>query len=564
MRNIVYLIIFTAIAFSLSCQPEPRLLHEVYGWEPSVSAEFDSVMLALQDAFYKNRPGKEREVLLDRLCSIGNRYDDGRIRARMAIWRSRMIYRTDPALSCSIAARAIKETDKSAFPQEYNYLLLCQGICHVSSDRLKAYSELNEALRAFRAEGDSIGTGYALLYLSFLFNSRTICPDRYTSYCQAAINSFSAAGFHSTALKLKVNFVLNQPDTLLCITTLKELLSNPVIKKDSKALEIVRRNLYPLVDSLPLIDANIDMLADSACCSEEYGINLCLKGMHLANHGDVFNGISMLRRAYAILDSASEIRYRLAVTDALANFYAESGRHDSACVFFKEAVQLCDRMHSEYALQSLIAAETELGITRNEGEIRLKLQHVRTYSLMAGAFVLIVLLSIGFMLYRRSKAKQIRRLQLESQLRQKETAIAAHALIIEEKNNFLNELRNTIGSFSAEGKISSHEGAELEKRLKIHSGAENERTMFLETHSRLYPDFVRKLKSDFPELTENQLRLASYIAAGISNKQIARMLNITPGSVKTNRYRLRIRLHLKTDDSLEDFLRHYIGFESID
>lgn len=42
------------------------------------------------------------------------------------------------------------------------------------------------------------------------------------------------------------------------------------------------------------------------------------------------------------------------------------------------------------------------------------------------------------------------------------------------------------------------------------------------------------------------------------------MLNITPGSVKTNRYRLRIRLQLKTDDSLEEFLRHYIGFESID
>ncbi|MDE7343980.1 MAG: hypothetical protein K2N19_08205, partial [Muribaculaceae bacterium] len=58
-----------------------------------------------------------------------------------------------------------------------------------------------------------------------------------------------------------------------------------------------------------------------------------------------------------------------------------------------------------------------------------------------------------------------------------------------------------------------------------------------------------------PEVTEGDIRLAIYIRAGLTTKQISRMLLLQPDSVKKNRQRLRRHLHLDSAVSLEDFLR---------
>lgn len=59
-------------------------------------------------------------------------------------------------------------------------------------------------------------------------------------------------------------------------------------------------------------------------------------------------------------------------------------------------------------------------------------------------------------------------------------------------------------------------------------------------------------------MTEGQVKLCAYIGAGMSNASIAKLLNITVQSVRTNRYRLRSRFGLAPGDSLEDFIRRYV------
>lgn len=58
-----------------------------------------------------------------------------------------------------------------------------------------------------------------------------------------------------------------------------------------------------------------------------------------------------------------------------------------------------------------------------------------------------------------------------------------------------------------------------------------------------------------PELTENDLRLCAYIRIGMRAKEIASMLQVTSASVNTHRYRLRKKLGLDKDASLDDFVR---------
>jgi ligand-binding sensor domain-containing protein/DNA-binding CsgD family transcriptional regulator len=76
-----------------------------------------------------------------------------------------------------------------------------------------------------------------------------------------------------------------------------------------------------------------------------------------------------------------------------------------------------------------------------------------------------------------------------------------------------------------------------------------------ETHfDQAHQDFIKRLKSRFPDLTQGDLKLCAYLRLNISSKEIAHLLNISLRGVEVRRYRLRKRLNIKTEENLYDFL----------
>lgn len=73
-------------------------------------------------------------------------------------------------------------------------------------------------------------------------------------------------------------------------------------------------------------------------------------------------------------------------------------------------------------------------------------------------------------------------------------------------------------------------------------------------YANVHPNFMARLLEISPNLSENDKRLATYIAMGMDNRQIARVMRIEYKSVITARYRLRTRLKLNKEDSLESLL----------
>lgn len=71
----------------------------------------------------------------------------------------------------------------------------------------------------------------------------------------------------------------------------------------------------------------------------------------------------------------------------------------------------------------------------------------------------------------------------------------------------------------------------------------------------LHRDFNRRLGEAFPNLTENERKLANLLRQGFSSKYIASLMNITPKSVEINRYRLRAKLGLSRSDNLIKFIK---------
>lgn len=66
-------------------------------------------------------------------------------------------------------------------------------------------------------------------------------------------------------------------------------------------------------------------------------------------------------------------------------------------------------------------------------------------------------------------------------------------------------------------------------------------------------DFLKKLKSRYPELTNSDLKVCAYLQLNLSSKEIAQLMNISVRGVEISRYRLRKKLGIKKEQSLNDF-----------
>jgi len=76
-----------------------------------------------------------------------------------------------------------------------------------------------------------------------------------------------------------------------------------------------------------------------------------------------------------------------------------------------------------------------------------------------------------------------------------------------------------------------------------------------ESHFDLaYQGFYRKIKKIDTSFTANELRLCSFIKLNMSNKEIATIIYTLPESVNTSRKRLKKKLGLQPEDSLQLFI----------
>ena len=97
----------------------------------------------------------------------------------------------------------------------------------------------------------------------------------------------------------------------------------------------------------------------------------------------------------------------------------------------------------------------------------------------------------------------------------------------------------------------------LRKEINNHLDGKDEWQYFKLHFESVHPDFFLHLKQVYPVLTENDLRLCAYIRIGMTTKEISQMLSVLPETVNMARYRMRKKLELTQEASLEDFLRRF-------
>lgn len=133
------------------------------------------------------------------------------------------------------------------------------------------------------------------------------------------------------------------------------------------------------------------------------------------------------------------------------------------------------------------------------------------------------------------------------------------ALSIVEQREYLESLSDIVKklSVSADEKerdeLISELGTSLKQRLSYDRDVDT--AYFYAQAESLHEDFSAKLAENFPDLTQQEKRLATLLRLGFSSKYISTLMNITVKSVEISRYRLRQKLGLSKGDNLVNFIK---------
>ena len=133
------------------------------------------------------------------------------------------------------------------------------------------------------------------------------------------------------------------------------------------------------------------------------------------------------------------------------------------------------------------------------------------------------------------------------------------ALSIVEQKEFLESLNVKVKEISQtsdpkeKDRIAAEMGSALKQRLSYDRDVDSQ--YFYAQAESLHEDFNAKLSENFPNLTQQEKRLATLLRLGFSSKYIATLMNITTKSVEIGRYRLRQKLGLEKGDNLVNFIK---------
>ena len=147
---------------------------------------------------------------------------------------------------------------------------------------------------------------------------------------------------------------------------------------------------------------------------------------------------------------------------------------------------------------------------------------------------------------------------ISQKLKNNEQELRNYVQLINEKNEVLETLQKKINAAkNNQSPISSKVYQELNQSIQSKLNKERDWDQFQKQFHQIHGNFLNSFAAEHNILTAHELRLAALLRLNMPNKEIAKLFNIEPDSVKKARNRLRKKLML---DSKEDLTAYIIRF----
>ncbi|MFZ5970814.1 MAG: tetratricopeptide repeat protein [Bacteroidota bacterium] len=269
----------------------------------------------------------------------------------------------------------------------------------------------------------------------------------------------------------------------------------------------------------------------------------------------------------------------LLVYDAYATLYRELGQFDKALEWHVKKTELNDSLFNEAKSKQIAELETKYQVEKKEQEIeRLEsereYQNLRQVISIALIAVLVAFIAMGWLWFSQKQRQdkmyfeaqqalaraeivnaQLREEELKKELDYKNRELTSYTVNFIQKSKLMEEMKETLSTLK---ETPAHEVSkkivEINKIIDSNYQVDKEWEDFRRHFEKVHPDFFDQLKLRFPDLTGNDLKLCALLKLNMNMKESAKILGISPDSVKTARYRLRKKLNLAKEEALFDFM----------
>ncbi|WPP53023.1 tetratricopeptide repeat protein [Catalinimonas niigatensis] len=273
---------------------------------------------------------------------------------------------------------------------------------------------------------------------------------------------------------------------------------------------------------------------------------------------------------------------------AFKKMYEAQGKYQQALEYFDAYTIMQDsilntqkarelaRIEHEYALekkgQQLTIQEQKIALLKQESEIKV----LWVYILIVG---LVLTAGLGFIFFRLQQVKNEKKrvllekqhslteMELENtrlkeeelvlQLEHKYKELTSYSLNFIQKNELVEDIKESIQLLKKKSDRTMRTKLDqIQRMLNANFQVDREWEDFRMHFEKVHHSFFELLQEKFPELTSNDLKLCTLVKLNMNLKESARIMGISPESVKTARYRLRKKLVLDKDQNLNQFLQH--------
>lgn len=279
-----------------------------------------------------------------------------------------------------------------------------------------------------------------------------------------------------------------------------------------------------------------------------------------------------IKSGLAIADSLEVLGDKADLLRLQSTIHSMTGSDKEALLTFQLFHKINDSLSSvsktERMQQLLVQFETEKKekeLIQSQALSQQRAARNTILSISLGALFLLSGLLIYHLIQKRKRDQKIlqqekdleseKRKSTERELEFKQRELTAKALQLASKNEFLSNLEEQIIQLRSETDHQVNRSSlAIARHIRHDAINDQEWEQFTREFNSLNQGFVNRLKATHSSLTGNDLRLISLIHMNLSSKDVANSLRISLDGVKKARYRLRKKMGLSKEVSLQEYV----------
>lgn len=563
MHGIAAVAILMIMVAVSSCRKNLPTLYP-WGWE-ALGRPTDSMMVTMENAFIGDASLDSCEALVKRFHKYADGTDAPAIeKARAICWDARLAFVSEDVDEAkALFHKALAATDSVRYPYDARYIHFCLqildgSIADSSQWDWDWYALMVDDLDFCLAHNARI-LGAVRAQLLCCFMTANGNPNRALHYAMLA-DSLYAGGRDDERLNNRMNVAVNR---IAVGDTAGAMKDYEWISRQIERGVAHSPMLEPMIDFNRWVEAN-----DTASL---------LRLRTRAEGNPMLTGYNALASAYlAEMEMERGIPDSLAVrlndmetglgeltngehiavvTKMLGRTYKALGNMEKAYEYLNTYPQQAEKNLELLSKDTYSVAESERHISEIERMRDEQQRRERMKFIIITAILTVASMTLGWVIFRLIKRLHREKADRKKAMEQVQRSELTVSLSIREKERLIESLRQKLNALLDNELINTSAVREIESEISSDLGAYKANEEFGRVFTNLSPDFRNRLQEACPHIGRNMMRMAEYIAIGMDNSHIARVMNIKPESVKQNRWRLRTQLNLDTDDNLDKILR---------